>query len=190
MSNRTTVKRSAFTLIELLTVIAIIAILAGLLFPAIRSALRKAEVAQAKTDIKAIETAIRGYYTEYGKIPVKDADQGIADKYYDETNQKQILYTLRAVASGDNAANVLNPRKIPFLDNPSRKGAIPNSGTLADAYTDPWGKVYYIKLDNDYDNAVEYYNNTNRLCIIISYGPDGVQSNINASGVDDIVNFR
>jgi prepilin-type N-terminal cleavage/methylation domain-containing protein len=61
--------KKAFTLIELLTVIAIIGILAGLLFPTIKSALQKAEIAQAQNDVKNIEAALKAFYTEYGKWP-------------------------------------------------------------------------------------------------------------------------
>jgi prepilin-type N-terminal cleavage/methylation domain-containing protein len=62
-------KTRAFTLIELLAVIGIIGILAALLFPAIKLALQKAEIAQAQNDIKNIETAVKSFYTEYGKWP-------------------------------------------------------------------------------------------------------------------------
>ena len=62
-----------FTLIELLTVIAIIAVLAGLLFPAIKSALQRAEIAQAQNDVKSIETALKMFYIDYGKWPTGNA---------------------------------------------------------------------------------------------------------------------
>jgi len=67
--NRTSRIPAAFTLIELLTVLAIIGILAGLLFPAIKSALQRAEIAQAQNDIKTIETAAKMFYVDYGKWP-------------------------------------------------------------------------------------------------------------------------
>src|SRR5437867_1017625 len=60
----------AFTLIELLTVIAIIAVLVGLLFPAIKSALLKAEKSKAQAAIVGLETAFKAYYTEYGRWPI------------------------------------------------------------------------------------------------------------------------
>jgi prepilin-type N-terminal cleavage/methylation domain-containing protein len=67
--NRTDRIPAAFTLIEMLTVIAIIGILAGLLFPAIKSALQRAEIAQAQNDIKTIETALKMFYIDYGRWP-------------------------------------------------------------------------------------------------------------------------
>ncbi len=61
--------KRAFTLIELLTVIAIIGVLIALLFPAIKSALGKAEASKAQTAIAGLSTAFQHYYTEYGKWP-------------------------------------------------------------------------------------------------------------------------
>lgn len=69
-------RERSFTLIELLTVIAIIGILASLLLSAIAGARRYAKFSQAKTDIKNIQTAITAYYNEYGKLPVQDNEQG------------------------------------------------------------------------------------------------------------------
>ena len=57
-----------FTLIELLTVIVIIVVLMGLLFPTIKIVLQKAEASKAQTAIAGLETAFKAYYTEYGKI--------------------------------------------------------------------------------------------------------------------------
>ncbi len=58
--------RAAFTLIELLTVMAIIAILMGMLFPIISSARARAYDAQCASNLKQIGTALYGYATSVG----------------------------------------------------------------------------------------------------------------------------
>jgi prepilin-type N-terminal cleavage/methylation domain-containing protein len=68
----------AFTLIELLTVIAIIAILAAMLLPALVAAKNAAKKAKARTEIAALVTAIEGYDSDYGRFPVSKAVQAAA----------------------------------------------------------------------------------------------------------------
>jgi prepilin-type N-terminal cleavage/methylation domain-containing protein len=151
-------KTGAFTLIELLVVIAIIAILIGLLFPAFQAVQNQAKRTQAKNDLTQIVTAVNAYYTEYGKYPLVAADNtiyGPAGSLNDG-----LFYTLRAVASGANAANVANPRKIVFISPPDVKDpANPRSGIGTAAatigqYFDPWGKPYNVEIDGGYDNTV------------------------------------
>jgi prepilin-type N-terminal cleavage/methylation domain-containing protein len=69
---------SAFTLIELLTVIAIIGVLAGMLLPVLSRVKQQALKNQAKQEMAAIVTAIEAYDQAYGKFPVSKAVQTAA----------------------------------------------------------------------------------------------------------------
>jgi prepilin-type N-terminal cleavage/methylation domain-containing protein len=141
----------AFTLMELLVVITIIAILMGLLFPVFQGVQNQAKKAQTKNDLVQIVMAANAYYTEYGKYPVVTDDTPIA-------NTADLFYTLRAIASGTvNANDAANSRKIVFLEIPDAKNQNqPRSGIkVSDGqWYDPWGTSYKIAIDGTYDSAV------------------------------------
>ncbi len=59
-----------FTLLELLTVIAVIGILAALIFPAVRSARVAANKARTKVQFSQWTAALEGFRSEYGYYPV------------------------------------------------------------------------------------------------------------------------
>ena len=99
---------SAFTLIELLTVIAIIAVLMGLLFPAVNAVKDSARKTQAKNDLVNIVNAVKAYYTEYGKYPLTSTEQGTADKVFSETSgttNDNLFNVLRANGQGRDAVD-------------------------------------------------------------------------------------
>lgn len=135
-----TSEKSAFTLIELLIVIAIIGILMSLLFPAVNSAIDAARKAQAKNDVTQIATAVIAYETEYGKLPY--------------TNAAPIKVSgdwLKAL-SGSNASS-LNPRQIVFLELQGAKKGKGGTNTSGE-FVDPWNMPYYVAFDDDYNNRV------------------------------------
>jgi len=145
------VRRRGFTLLELMVVIAIIAVLAGLFLPALQSVLERAKKAQARNDVIQIVTAVNAFYAEYGRYPLvgtvttPDATYGIV------TSQSDGLFNeLRAKAYS------LNTRQIQFI-SPAEDGTQtnPNGKIGSDSqFHDPWGNPYLIRIDADYDNQV------------------------------------
>ena len=151
-----------FTLVELIVVISVIAILMALLFPAFRGVQDQAKKTQAKNDLTQIVTAVSAFYTEYGKYPVADSDQGVEKTF--TTSNRQVLDILQSLPGNDPSptdpsANKYNPRKIVFLQPPAvkddtagqrRSGVSPSDGN----FYDPWATVYRIRIDSDYNNQV------------------------------------
>ncbi len=172
---------SAFTLIELLTVIAIIIILMGILFPAVMAVKEGARRTQAKNDAGQIVAAVKQYFTEYGKYPPFEAttsssSSATTDDFVGDTqggaspskgSNANLFDTLRAISRGVNADHKLNPRRIVFFEgktvsNPDqpRGGFLDKTGTGSSAatlgaYFDPWGRQYFVMVDSNYDNVLD-----------------------------------
>src|SRR6266436_6876486 len=148
----------AFTLIELLTVMVVAAILFGIAFPAYISVMERARKTEAQNSEQQIVTAVNSYYTEYGKYPLVTADTVITGT--STPSSADLFYTLRAIASGANAGDVANPRKIVFiqprtskLSNPAKSG-IGSTGAELGVWFDPWGSPYNVAIDGNYNNQV------------------------------------
>jgi general secretion pathway protein G len=67
-------KKQGFTLLELLVVMAIIALLAGLGSRGYSLSRRKARESRAKADIEKLRNALMEYRVEFGAYPVADSD--------------------------------------------------------------------------------------------------------------------
>ncbi len=124
----------SFTLIELLIVMLVIAILAGMLFPVVMKAKTWAREKQAMMEVKNIELAIKAYYSVYGKWP--NQTQAATDTCYVLDNSVVI-----------GALTTNNPRSKVFLQ--VQQSALSNG-----AYLDPWRHPYIIVMDDSCDNKI------------------------------------
>ena len=155
-SNTTKRKLSAFTLIELLIVIVIIAILASVAFPVTALVMEQARKAEAKNEVTNLVNAIKMYDLEYGKLPFQAGEGGESDLEMD-TFQDNII----SVLAGENVDG-LNPREKPFYEGKTAKNSDsqkPAGGLFGSdeqlQLADPWGNEYYITIDSNYDNIIQ-----------------------------------
>ena len=176
---------SAFTLIELLTVIGIIAVLMTLLFPAVNAVKENARRMDAKNTCVQIVTAVKQYYQEYGKFPpvVEDdsANQNNPNAQKDTVVGDQamsaplpnnaLFHTLRGIAKPPNTDHQFNRRRISFFESKavaSVSANKPRNGFYdrgADggipppnqdgALYDPWGHQFGVIMDTNYDNRID-----------------------------------
>ncbi len=142
---------ASFTLIEMLVVIAVILILAGLLFTATTGAIRRNNRVKTHTDVVSLRTAIMAYYNEYGKPPTACGDGTAFPALNGGTanSQNNIIDVLRGGQGGCAVGKEPNPRKLQFLSINNRD--IDGKGYFLDI----WKKPYNIAFDISYNNKVE-----------------------------------
>lgn len=205
---------SGFTLLELLVVIVIISILAGMIFAAGPAIMRAARKASTKSDIKQLVIAINSFYGEYGRYPVDPGMQG-SDVYIGGTNgtpNGNLMAVLLADPTGWNAGNRLNPKRIVFLNPNTARGSesSPRNGLGRDGnYYDMWGQQYQIIIDTDYDDIIRAQENKKfdfvdmgvtdggafrniGGVLILSYGEDGLmgkKGDKKYKGSDDVASW-
>jgi prepilin-type N-terminal cleavage/methylation domain-containing protein len=176
--SKTSYSVGAFTLMELLVTITVIAILMALLFPAFRGVQDLAKNTEAKNNITQIVTAVTAYHTDYGKYPMSnDLADITVDGLNGNTNDK-LFNGLRGQDSS------VNPKNIVFMSPPAVKDdKNPRSGISGrdGQYYDPWGTPYVIRMDTTYDNLVApnpyqanagFTTNVNAGVIAWSFGKD------------------
>jgi len=157
---------SAFTLIELLTVIAIIAILVSITFGVTRGVKQRAAAQQARTELAVISQALESYRRLYGDYPqLTNGDTQDAQK---EVQLLKALIGKRGPTNGTvikgkaflDTANF----SVAAVDEPEIQIDPYNAATIGAVLMDPWDRPYHYY----------YFNEANRRgYLLYSSGPDG-----------------
>ena len=166
-------KHRFFTLVELLTVIAVIAILAGIAVPVVIGMQSKGKETAARADMNAIKLALTQFKADYSIFPVTGASgdtryhAGFSAKADDKDIDTVISHlTLIAPKPGtgnvpDDYTSTLNKKKRKYLDAPAKpvealfevdSSTNPKVGFMK---LDPWGRRYNIAMDTNYDKKLE-----------------------------------
>jgi prepilin-type N-terminal cleavage/methylation domain-containing protein len=75
-------RNSGFTLIEMVVVLAVVAILAAILTPTIAKNIDDAKIARANNEVQVIAAAMGSFYKDVGRWPTKQNATSTADYYY------------------------------------------------------------------------------------------------------------
>jgi len=137
--------RGAFSLIEILIVIAIIGILMSLLFPGIQGALESAKKAETASLLTSLRNAINMYETEYGFLP----NVSTADMFLSNTTSGQEL--IQILTGGNPGTPPKNPRLIRFIEIAPKFYV--NKDTTTNSIIDSWGNPIRIGISKNYSTV-------------------------------------
>lgn len=126
--------KKAFTLIELLTVIAIIGVLSGMLLPVLSQARERAKETNCRVTINSIQTALGMYAVDYGMYPPSSnsATQHNGNSHHGIADINNLVMALLSPSLGG-----------PYMDFKACN-LIDDGGPDYDRYVfkDPWGQAY------------------------------------------------
>ncbi len=169
-------KEKGFTLIEIVVVLAIIAVIAAFLTPMLFEYLKESKVSRAKADTRAIAAAITNFNRDTGVYPIYTGS-------VTRTSATILLLNTEGIAPEVSGGTFDLTNGTGTLEDPLSKGNIAGSSNqysnttlgkgqnwkgpyLTDFKSDPWGRKYYVVLDGvQPDNA--------NSAFVISAGPNG-----------------
>ena len=164
MNIKTHRQGKAFTLVEMMVVVAIIGILASILIPVLARSKTKAKVASAKFQMAELIAAVKSYKSDNGRYPMPsflgeqkpdiglDGDVTFGDGFGLNNDNSYVVSILI------NKNHSRNPKKNEYLSlksngSDTEVGAAGLSNT--NDYLDPFGNPYNITFNKDGDGGCE-----------------------------------
>ena len=130
-------KSNSFTLVELLVVISIIGLLAGLGLPAINGAIQAGKKAEVSAMAESIKTAVNAFYAEYSYYPTNSSGQTY-------TNTSLEFLGFMSTTTNMNGGNT---RGIAFLEVPPKFTNANGIVTPKGFYTGTNQSTYSVRID-------------------------------------------
>ena len=146
-------RRSAFTLIELLIVVALMAMLMTLLGGGIRKSMDNAKKRQRSTELQTLETAILTYWHDTGKPPITTKKGVYAYSYTDDNNT-----VFNRLLDANHKENQMGKA---YLDinqlRTAAEGHVRPMRRPSESIADPYGNFYKVTIDLETKNAKVQY---------------------------------
>lgn len=192
-----------FTLTELLVVISIIGLLAGLLSVGVPRAMESAKQGKARAELNAIVSAVKAYRQEYGTWPAVESidtdSSGEFGAWYGPSKWaagtglargRELMKILAGqnigAGMGTTWPRLMNPKLVRFLEGPQSNGT----------FLDPWGTQYCVKMDVNDSGGMEYgtgnsgNENLKLTVIAVSLGKNKTQEDSpDVAGFDDVYSW-
>ena len=162
-----------FTLVELLVVIGVIAILAGITLPVLAKVKTRAKVAQARTEMQGLAASIKQYENDYNRYPASQLTEtasantdftfgtsGLSLPFTvvngppitTETNNSELVMILLDIDAGVNTDHRRNPRKNKYWNAKMVSSDVGGVSSVDYVARDPFGMPYIVTLDMNDDN--------------------------------------
>ncbi len=179
----------AFTLIELLTVIAIIGVLTAITFGVVKGVKQRSYISQARTELATLAQALEAYKKQYGDYPQTGQSSTNPNGAADKDDPEGQLFNALAGKLGPRLT-ALQGRQFVELAKFRLQSADPadlptpgNDDAVDNALMDPWGRLYLYH----YRTTAAGGGGWNRSSYILySVGPDG-NAGVTVSNVGGIV---
>ncbi len=131
-------QKNAFTMVELMIVIAIMSVLAGLLLPALNRAWGRANIAKCSTTIGSLQTALAMYSLDYGLYPPSSDAEGSQHN----GNSADADHFAPGTDEPENFVNALTATSLggPYMEFKGKD--LDESVSGLPVLLDPWGQAY------------------------------------------------